>query len=331
MAGARSERPRYARVTRAWVCAEGGAREVPVEEALKIATTGGAGNVWIDVDGAQDHDVAKMLAPLHIHPLVLEDMVADINRPKVDDYGDYLYLVVHSARWEGPKPALNEIDMIVSERYLVTYHEGPTRSITAAQEIIARRPDLLAPRPAKLLHFMLDVLVDNYLPLVDRVAEEIDLLEERVFSTSDPRLHESVVRLKRGMSALRRIVGPQRDTVLALTRDEFRAVPADLRPYLRDVYDRLARVSDLLDSFRDEAATLLDLHVAVSANRLNEVIKRLTVIATIGLPLTVVTGYYGMNFPLPEYRWPHSEIFAIGLLVGTGGITWLLLRWRKWL
>jgi magnesium transporter len=163
------------------------------------------------------------------------------------------------------------------------------------------------------------------------VAEEIDGLEETVFHEQDPALHERVVRLKRGMSALRRIVGPERDTVLALTRDEFRAIPVDMRPYLRDVYDRLARVSDLLDSFRDEAATLLDLHVAVNANRLNEVIKRLTVIATIGLPLTVVTSYYGMNFALPEYRWAHSEWFAAGLMLATGLLTWLVLRWRRWL
>ena len=317
-------------MTRSWVCAPTGAREVSVEEALQAVATE-QGHVWIDIDGLEDRDVVKMLGPLHIHPLVLEDMVAEINRPKVDDYGAYLYLVVHSARWEGQRPAMSELDMVVSERFLVTYHEGPTRSVTAAHDVIARRPDLLSPRPAKLLHFLLDVLVDNYLPLVDHVAEEIDHLEERVFNTEDPRLHERVVHLKRGMSALRRIVGPQRDTVLALTRDEFTAIPADLRPYLRDVYDRLARVSDLLDSFRDEAATLLDLHVAVSANRLNEVIKRLTVIATIGLPLTVVTGYYGMNFALPEYRWPHSELFAMGILVATGLVTWGLLRWRKWL
>lgn len=317
-------------MTRAWICAQQGAREVSTEEAMRAATTG-EGHVWIDIDGLEERDTAKLLQPLHIHPLVLEDMVTDLNRPKVDDYGAYLYLVVHSARWDGEKPAMSEIDLVVSERFVVTYHEGPTRSITAAHEVIARRPELLNPRPARLVHFILDVLVDNYLPLVDHVAEEIDKLEEHVFDRDDPRLHEQVVRLKRGMSALRRIVGPQRDTVLALTRDEFGAIPADLRPYLRDVYDRLARVSDLLDSFRDEAATLLDLHVAVSANRLNEVIKRLTVIATIGLPLTVVTSYYGMNFPLPEYRWPHSELYAFGLLVATGGITWVLLRWRKWL
>jgi magnesium transporter len=197
--------------------------------------------------------------------------------------------------------------------------------------VLPRRPELLASGPAPLLHFMLDLLVDHYLPIVDRVAEEVDALEERVFEAGDERsIFERIVRLKRGMSALRRVVGPQRDTVLALTRDEFRAVPAAMRPYLRDVYDRLARVSDLLDSFRDETATLLELQVSVASNRLNEVIRRLTVIATVGLPLTVITGYYGMNFALPEYRWPHSEWYALGLLLLTAGATWWYLRSKRW-
>ena len=117
-----------------------------------------------------------------------------------------------------------------------------------------------------------------------------------------------------------------------LTRDEFHAIPAELRPYLRDVYDRLARVSDLLDSFRDETATLLELHVSIASNRLNEVIKRLTVLATIGLPLTVIVSWYGMNFEFPEYRWPWpwNALFPLGLLAGSAALTAWLLRLRRW-
>jgi magnesium transporter len=313
---------------RAWVAQNGAVRECPAAEAAALAAAGTA-TAWIDVEG-EGLPAMEVFAPLEIHPLVLQDMVMELNRPKVDNYGDYLYVVVHSARWEADsRPKMRELDIVVGAKFLITYREEPTRSVTAAHEVLPRRPELLE-SPAALLHFLLDVLVDHYLPLVDHVAEEIDGLEESVFQSMDAGLHTRVVRLKRGMSALRRIVGPQRDTVLALTRDEFKAIPPEMRPYLRDVYDRLARVSDLLDSFRDEAATLLDLHVAVSANRLNEVIKRLTVIATIGLPLTVITSYYGMNFSFPEYRWPHSELYAVGLMVVTGLLTWAYLRWRGW-
>jgi magnesium transporter len=181
-----------------------------------------------------------------------------------------------------------------------------------------------------MLHFLLDVLVDHYLPLVDMLAEGVDQLEEDVFSDTSQAMHSRILRMKRGISSLRRILGPQRDTVLALTRDEIRVIPAELRPYLRDVYDRIARVADMLDSFRDEVASVLELHLSAVSNRMNEVIKRLTVIATVGLPLTVVTSYYGMNLKLPEYEWAWGHWYALGLMVVTGLATWWLLRSRHW-
>jgi magnesium transporter len=314
-------------VIRAWVADGGGARAVEAPEAIAAIKAGGT--AWIDLEGEDEEAARRVLEPLGVHPLVIEGVAMQLNRPKVDDYGSSLYLVVHSARWDQDRPHLREVDIVLGERFLVTYHDGTTRSIAAAHEILPRRPQLLSKGPATLLHFILDVLVDLYLPIMDHLAEEVDTLEDQLFTSASRRLHLRVVGLKRGMSALRRIVGPQRDTVLALTRDEFRTVPPEIRPYLRDVYDRLARVSDLLESFRAETASLLELHVSMVSNRLNQVIKRLTVIATIGLPLTVVTGYYGMNFALPEYKWPWGEWYALGLLVLTGGATWWFLRRQR--
>jgi len=317
-------------VIRAWHADAAGAREVGVDEAVRLAVAG-PGAVWLDIEATDDQTARALLAPLGIHPVALDDMVAHINRPKVDDYGAYLYLAVHSARWEsGERPTLREIDFLICDRFLVSLHDEATRSVSAAHQVLARRPELLARGPAFLLHFLLDVLVDHYLPITEQIAAEIDALEEALFRGSEGPMDEGILRLKRGLSALRRIVGPQRDTVLALTRDEFRAIPPEVRPYLRDVYDRLARVSDLLDSFRDEGATLLELQVAVTSNRLNSVIKVLTVIATIMLPLTVVTSYYGMNFRLPEFGWRYGWLYALGLLVLTALGTWWYLRRRHW-
>ncbi len=313
---------------RAWIVEGEAARACDPAEAARQALAGTA-NVWIDFDGVGEDEVRQVLAPLGIHPLVIEDMVMDVNRPKVDNYGAYLYVVVHSARWEGERPALRELDIVVGEHFIATYHDGETRSIAAAAAVLPRRPELLGKCPAYLLYFILDVLVDHYLPIMDQVAEEIDDLEETAFDqTAD--VHHRVLHLKRGMSAMRRVVGPQRDTVLALTRDEFKAIPAEIRPYLRDVYDRLARVGDLLDSFREETAALLDLNVSMTSNRLNAVIKRLTVLATIGLPLTVVTSYYGMNFDLPEYKIGWPTLYALGLLAATGLATWGYIHWKRW-
>ena len=313
----------------AWIADASGVRKADPAEAVARVRAGTA-TMWLDLEDEGYEGACAMLQPIDIHPLVLEDMVMESNRPKVDDYGPYLYLVVHSARWEEAKPTLREIDILVGPNFLVTYHDGPTRSVTAAREVLPRRPELLQKDPSHLLHYMLDVLVDHYLPIVDRLGEEVDDLEDVIFHDQSSMAQEKIVRLKRGMAALRRIVGPERDTLLALTRDEFRAISPEMRPYLRDVYDRLARVSDLLDSFRDEIATLLELHVALASNQLNAVIKRLTVIATIGLPLTVVTSYYGMNFKLGVYEWKHGELYVLGVLAATALLTWGVLRWKRW-
>jgi magnesium transporter len=322
-------------VIHAWRADQQGAREVTPEQAVAAALDGTAKS-WIDFDCEDRDTLERIVAPLKIHPLAIEDMVSEINRPKYDDYGSYLYVVVHSARWEeNDRPKLREIDLLVGEQFLVTYHDGETRSIAAAQDVLARRPDLLTRGPVYLLHFLLDVLVDQYLPLMDHLADEIDVLEQQVMRQGERlgerAVHVKILRLKRGMAALRRIVGPQRDTILALTRDEFHTIPADMRPYLRDVYDRLARVSDLLDSYRDEVAGLLDLHVSVVSYRLNQIIKVLTVIATLGLPLTVVTSYYGMNFPMAAYHWKFGELYVLSLLVVTVGGTWWFLKRRHWI
>ena len=316
---------------RAWLTDEASVRSVSLAEAQEALRTQ-RGHVWVDFEDESEPVVTEALAPFGVHPLVIEDMVVQVNRPKLDDYGDYVYVVVHSARWDSSqeRPSLREVDIVVGERWIVTYHDGETRSVAAAAEMLPRRPSLLCKSPAQLMHFLLDVLVDHYLPLVDQLTEELDKLEEDVFDDSSQAMHARILRLKRGISALRRIVGPQRDTILSLTRDELRAVPAELRPYLRDVYDRLARVADMLDSFRDETASVLELHLSAVSNRMNNVIKRLTVIATIGLPLTVVTSYYGMNFKLPEYEWAYSEWYALGLMVATALGTWLYLRFRRW-
>ncbi len=330
MTGPAAGPPRPDGRARAWRCDDGGATEIAPEQAVALARDGGA-TVWIDLDGIDAAAAIELLRPLDIHPVAVEDMVTEINRPKVDDYGAYLYLAVHSARWdESERPRLREIDMLVGERFLVTFHEGGTRSIDRAVELLPRRPALLARGPAHLVHFLLDVMVDGWLPITDRLAERVDALEEQVVRGPGRRLNVEILRLKRGMAALRRIIGPQRDTVLALTRDEFRAIPPDVRPYLRDVYDRLARITDLLDSYRDEIAGVLDLHMTQVSNRLNQVMKTLTVISTIVLPLTLITGYYGMNVKIAAFEWRYGELFVLGLLALMALGMWWMLKRRDW-
>jgi magnesium transporter len=196
----------------------------------------------------------------------------------------------------------------------------------AATALLPRRPALLAKGPAYLMHFLLDVLVDHYLPLVDRLAEDVDRLEEEVFTDTTTHMHARILRIKRGIGGLRRIVGPQRDTLLGLTATSC-APFRGLRPICVTCTTGWRACGTC--SARSAQSSVLELYLSAVSNR-RRVIKRLTVLATIGLPLTVVTSYYGMNFALPEYHWAHSEWYALGLMLATGLGTWLFLRSRHW-
>jgi magnesium transporter len=316
------------------VARDGAVQEIPPAQLAETLADRRA-HVWIDLEGEGAAGFEALKPALEFHPLAIHDCVEDINYPKVDDYGDYLYVAVHSARWEAsdPQPVLRELDILLGKRYLVTHHEEPTRSVTRAREVLERRSSLLEHGPDQLLHFILDVMVDNYLPITDGLQAQLDQLEDQVFHAPSQRLVLEILRLKHGIADLRRIVGPQRDTIMSLTREEFTGIRRELRPYLRDVFDRMARVGELLDSFRDELATLLEIYATQVSNRLNEVMKVLTGITVILLPVNLIAGIYGMNVAYPEQRWPApwGYVWALGLMVAVAlGMYWFI-RSRRWM
>jgi magnesium transporter len=307
-------------------------REIGRDE-LDAALADPTASVWVDLENTGKGGFDGLQPSLVFHPMAVEDCVADINFPRVDDYGPYLYLAVHSARWDADAagPMIKELDVLLGRNYIVTYHEEPTRGVTRAYELVCRRGSILSKGPDHLLYLILDVMVDNYMPILEQVQQRVDELEEKILEGPDKELLAEILRHKRGIAALRRIVGPQRDTILALTRDEHEQIHPETRPYLRDVFDRLARISDLLDSFRDELATILDIYVSQVSNQLNEVMKVLTLITVIIVPVTLVASIYGMNVIFPGVNTKHGFWTAMGLMAFTGlGMVWFF-RSRKWL
>ena len=293
------------------------------------------GPVWIDLEGEDVKRLPELGGTFHLHPLALEDALGEdmCSHPRVDDFGENLFIVLHSARWdEGePAPTLREINIFLGQDYLITSHVEPMRAVTGCRELCDRRPDLLLHGPSFVLHRLADIMVDNFYPVIERIDEQIDDVEEQVFKSNDKAVLNHIFALKRGLLSFRRIVGPERDTLLALTRDEFGMIVPAVRPYMRDVYDRLARVSDLLESYRDEIATLLEIYLSIVSNRLNEVMKTLTVFATVLMPLTLITGIYGMNIKLREYDVPHAELYFWGLMIVVGVAAWIYIKRRRWL
>ena len=305
---------------------------IPLEE-LDAALHDSHARTWIDLENTGTAGFDALKPTLQFHPMAVEDCVTDVNFPRVDDYGPYLYLAVHSARWDENEvgPTIKELDIILGKNYILTYHEEPTRGLTRAAELVGRRGTILEKGPDHLLYLILDVMVDNYMPILEQVQGKVDTLEEAILHRPDKKRLAEILRFKRGIAQLRRIVGPQRDTVLALTRDEYDVIRPEIRPYLRDVYDRLARISDLLDSFRDELATILDIYVSQVSNQLNEVMKVLTLITVIIVPVTLIASIYGMNVTFPGVNTKDGFWVAMGLMVLTGlGMVWFF-RSRKWL
>ena len=289
--------------------------------------------VWIDLQNTGPAGFDQLAPALTFHPMAVEDCVIDVNHPKVDDYRDYLYIALHSARWGdlGQEPVLKEIDVLIGRNYVLTYHEEETRGIERARDLLARRGDLLSRGPDHLLYYILDVMVDNYMPIIEFIHTHVDDLEERVLRRPSQRVLADILRLKRGVSSIRRVVGPQRDTILALTRDEFAGIRPAIRPYLRDVYDRMVRVGDLLDSFRDELATVLDIYVSQVSNQLNEVMKVLTLITVVIVPVTLVASIYGMNVHFPGTGTAWGFWFSLGVMLLTAVGMILFFRSRRWL
>jgi magnesium transporter len=292
---------------------------------------------WLDLGDETPEATRFLREVLAVHPLVIEDIWADRQLPKVEDFDDYLYILVHGTKRGSNATGIDtlELDVLLGAFWVVTHHND-SRSVAAVTEELRRSPRLLKKGPAWVVHTLLDHLVDHYLPLLDGMDDELDKLEVDVLTKagtpSGGGLMKRLLALKRAIQRLRRISIHQRDILLRLSRREFDEIPNEAVPFFRDVYDHFARVTELADSHRDLAAAVMEAYLSVQSNRMNEVMKRLTLISTIMLPLTFIAGVYGMNFQfMPELSWHLGYPFALALMaaVAIGAIVWF--RTRRWM
>jgi magnesium transporter len=291
--------------------------------------------VWIDVEGT-DPGVGEFLADtLKIHPLAVEDILQDRPTPKAEDYGDYLYVVAHGiVAGTGGTPELEtlEIDLVFNAQWLFTHHLGPSPALQAVKEGLARNPRPIERGPAAVAHAILDHLVDNYLPVVDELDDQIDAIEHDVVEDPSKEVLRRIFRLKRSLQRLRRIALHQREVLQRLSRGEFELIPERALPFYRDVYDHFARVADLADSYRELLSGALEAYLSTVSNRMNEVMKTLTIVATIMLPLTFIVGVYGMNFSdIPELKWHYGYLYVWALMVAVVIGMLYLFRRKRWM
>jgi magnesium transporter len=283
---------------------------------------------WLDLERPSADDLAALAEFFGFHPLALEDTQKFGQRPKLDAFEQYAFVVFYGARREQDGIALTELHLFLSGSYVISIHRESCAELDELRRKFEDDPE----RGAQfVLYKIFDALTDSFFPILASMDDDIDAIEDRiVLEPTDEQLH-SIFTLKRDLIALRRVVTPQRD-LFARAIDDITALPGlepSKRDYFRDVYDHLIRISDQIDSYRDLLTSAMDVYLSTVSNRLNQVMKQLTVIATIFLPLAFVTGFFGQNF---AWLVRHVDTFGAFLAFGAGGLLVplaLLLGWFK--
>ncbi len=294
--------------------------------------------VWVDVDGLGDLDVIRSLAAtFRLHDLALEDVVNAHQRAKAEDYVHHLFLVMRGV--SGVEAVTTEqVTLFLGDGYLLSFHDAGGWNLDHVRERLRRAVSPLRRAGADhLAYTILDTVIDGYFPLLERLGETLEQLEEEVIAEHDPQIIARIHQVKHDLLHLRRAVWPLREMLNALIRDPLPYLTEPTRVYLRDAYDHCVQLMDMIETYRELTSGLMELHLASVSNRLNEVMQVLTMISTIFIPLSVIVGVYGMNFDtaasplnMPELGWRYGYPFALGLMAVTSIGMLLYFRRKGW-
>jgi magnesium transporter len=291
---------------------------------------------WINVNGvSRVKDLEKLGECFKIHPLVLEDILEVGQRPKVEDYDDYLYIVLDSIKpvAEAEGLASQEISLVLGPHYVLSFYEGEgdlfapirERLLTAKGRIRKMGADYLA-------YTIIDLVVDNYFVELEKFGDQIESLEDEVVARPSPQTLRDVHQFKNDMIMLRKSLWPLREVIARLERRESPLISENLANYFRDVYDHTIIAIDTVETYRDILSGMLDIYLSSMSNRLNEIMKVLTIIATIFMPLTFITSLYGMNFKnMPELQWEYGYYGVIGIVVMVAVTMLVFFRSKRWI
>jgi len=297
----------------------------------------GEGELWVDIDSTNMHQHALLEKVFEFHPLSIEDTLSPGTRVKFEEYPRYVFVVMAVVRFdEGtPEPydlSTSNLYFFLGKNFLVTVHALPSKSCAIVRERLLRNPDLLARGAEMVMHNIIDQSVDAYFPLVEELNTMVDGLEERLFERFDPGLIHEIFKAKRSAFSLRRHVGPLREVLNILTNRPCGFIRPDTQLYYRDVYDHTIRIVESMDTVRDLLAGVLETYLSQTSNRLNTVMKQLSIVATIALPLIVIAGIFGMNFSqMPFTHNPYGFYGALVVMAITSGVIMWWLKKNRWL
>lgn len=306
--------------------------EIDFDEAVRAVREPGK-PVWVDIV-VRDHDAGEELleGKMGFHELAVEDALSDRERPALQEFDDLVFLVVPAPVREGDEQERYvEIGFFLMEHALVTVSREEVPLIDEIYKRWKERPGRLAHSPANLMHAIVDDAVDGYFDVTDDIEDRVESLGDTLFEGQEGRLEEIVVQ-KRRLMKLRRIIAPVRDVLNSLLRRDLKAVPEESRRYFQDVMDHTLRIGETVDSLRDALTSMVDIHLSNVSNNLNQILKKMTVLATVLATMTLVAGVYGMNFEhMPELHWRYGYPFSIALMLGLGGVVVLVFKRIRWI
>jgi magnesium transporter len=321
-------------------------KDGPVKEGLAVDEFAGAlqdpnSLLWVDFEGTPPEEDEPILREVFgFHPLAVDDALQESHVPKIDDWNEYLYIVLHAVAFDranGGHVDTLELDVFLGRNYMVTHHD---QSITAVERVWTschRDERMWKNGVDHILYRLTDEVVASYMPVVEDIDLAVDQAEDEVFGHPTPDVVETIFTLKRAVLHLRRIIGPQREVLNRLARDDYVVIDKRARVYFRDVYDHLVRLHDITESIRDLVSGTLDTYLSVINNRMNDIMKTLTVITTLFMPISFVTGFFGMNFfqPIAATLIPWTDVptfaLTLGLLFLVPAAMFWWIRRRGWL
>ena len=290
--------------------------------------------LWLDIENPTKKELDFLKEQFKLHPLTIEDCVNTNARPKIDQFPDYMFLILHAVMVQpraNNKVKTIELNICIGKNFLLTIHIDPILSINTNWERCQKNEQMLSKGADSLLHHIIDSLVDNYFPLMDVFDGWIDKIENEVFTRPTQKTLSQIFSVKKNLLFLRRFVAPQRELVNLLSKDQYPLIRSYIRIYFRDIFDNLLFIQEAIDTYRDSISGALDAYLSTISNKTNDIMKTLTIIATIAMPLTLITGIYGMNFKhMPELEWPMGYLgaYVLMFLIAIGMLAYF--KRKKW-
>jgi magnesium transporter len=317
-----------------WVSSsrDGLQRGLPVERISDVLDVEGS-LLWVDAVDPSHDELRLIGAEFGFHPLAMEDAARSHQRPKVDFYDTFMYIVFYALEMRDDRPQARQLSLFAGKNFLVTVHEG---AMPAVSETEHRWREHATQRSAHsvdwLVYTLLDAVVDGYFPIMDRISDRIDDLESRIFDHYDRDVQQQIFALKKDLLSVRRVLAPERDVMNVLLRPGSPVFSDETVVYFQDVYDHILRIMDAVDTDRDLLSSALDAFLSVTSNRLNQTMKTLTASSIILMSMTLVAGVYGMNFAhMPELDWELGYVWALGLMTAIGVGLIVVFRRIDWI